>query len=81
MSHAPSLVEDFPEYKDAIHDLKVSNARFSILFKEYDAVTHQLHRIEQGLEAHSDTFVEDLKKQRLALKDELFGLFSRSRHA
>ncbi len=70
------LVHEFPEYRERIHELKTSNAHFSQLFDRYHEVEHEVRRIETGVETPSDEYLEDRKKQRLQLKDELFALLS-----
>ncbi|WP_299870749.1 YdcH family protein [uncultured Cocleimonas sp.] len=66
------LHHEFPEFKDKIHDLKMNNGHFQRLFKEYDEIVHQITRVEQEIETPSDDVVEEMKKQRLYLKDQLF---------
>ena len=66
------LIHELPEYRDIIHTLKTSNTHFSRLFDEYHEVDHEVHRIETGVENTSDEYLEEKKKQRLHLKDELF---------
>lgn len=66
------LVHELPEYREAIHDLKVSNAHFARLFDEYHTVNREVLRIESENEAASDERWEELKKRRLMLKDQLF---------
>lgn len=68
------LVHELPEYRDVIHALKTGNAHFSKLFDEYHEVDHEIHRIETGVETPSDDYVEEIKKKRLLLKDELFAM-------
>jgi len=65
------LIHELPEYRDQIHDLKTSNNHFARLFKEYHEVDHEVHRIETGVETTSDDYLEEKKKERLHLKDEL----------
>ncbi len=74
MTYNPThpLIDEFPEYREKIHVLKVSERHFAKLFDEYDLVTHAVHRIEAGAEAASDERLEELKKRRLRLKDGLF---------
>lgn len=69
-----SLINEFPEMRERIHQMKTSDNHFARLFVEYDAIEHAVHRIESGAEAASDERLETLKKQRLALKDTLFGI-------
>ena len=73
-----SLAKEFPELHAQIHQLKTSDNHFAKLFAEYDAVEHDIHRIESGAEAASDDRLEGLKKQRLSLKDELFGMLKKA---
>lgn len=67
-----SLVNELPEYREAIHEMKMSNNHFARLFDEYHTVDKEIHRIETGVENTSDEYAEGLKKQRLAKKDEMF---------
>lgn len=73
-----SLIAEFPEFRDAIHRMKTSDAHFARLFNEYDTAEHAVHRIESGAEAASDVRLEELKKQRLMLKDQLFALLKQA---
>lgn len=66
------LLHELPEFRDQIHEMKISNAHFAKLFDEYHEVDHEVRRIEQGVETPSDDYTEELKKKRLALKDELY---------
>lgn len=66
------LHHEFPEFSDRIHEMKMNNAHFQRLFKEYDEIVHQIERVEQNIETPSDDVIEEMKKQRLHLKDQLF---------
>ncbi len=68
------LVHEFPEHRDRIHQLKMSDAHFARLFKEYHDVDHGIVRVEDGVEQASDQTLERLKKTRLQLKDQLYGM-------
>jgi uncharacterized protein len=65
------LLHELPEYKERIHELKISNHHFAKLFNEYDELDHLVRRCEAEIEVHADDYVQGLKKRRLALKDEL----------
>ena len=67
-----NLVTEFPEHKDRIHQLKVENHHFARLFDQYHDLDHEVLRIEQGIENTSDDYLEEKKKQRLNLKDQLY---------
>ncbi|MDO9105674.1 MAG: YdcH family protein [Methylovulum sp.] len=68
------LLHEFPEFNDRIRELKNNDAHFAKLLNEHDELSHIIHRSEIGVEVHADDYLETLKKQRLALKDELFQL-------
>lgn len=72
MSHVPhELIEEFPGRADAIHALRAANAHFAKLADEYHEVNRTLHRMETNVEPADDFTMENLKKQRLRLVDEL----------
>ncbi len=73
LQHHP-LVKEFPEHRDATHRLKMGNAHFHRLMEEYEALDKQIFRIEDGSQPSDDAHLERLKRQRLALKDELYAL-------
>lgn len=68
-----SLLNEFPEYKDRIHNLKMNDHHFARLANEYHEVDKEIHNIEQDLKT-SDEYLETLKKKRLGLKDEIYKL-------
>lgn len=73
------LVKEFPEHKDRIHELKVGNhAHFNKLYDQYNELDNSIYRIEEGIENTSDDYLETLKKQRLALKDELLAIIKQA---
>jgi uncharacterized protein YdcH (DUF465 family) len=71
------LLHEFPEHRDRIRELKMNNARFARLFNDYHDVEHEVHRIETGTEASSDDYLEQRKRLRLSLKDELYQIILR----
>lgn len=79
MTHVPhELHEEFPEAGEALHKLKLENSHYAKLADEYHEVNREIHRIETDVEAASDARAEDLKKRRLALKDEIAALIEAS---
>ena len=72
------LIHEFPEYKDKIHELKLSDEHFARLFVEYHELDHEVRRIEEGVETTSDEYLEERKKQRLNLKDQLFEMLKKA---
>ena len=68
------LHDDFPEYAQKIHDLKIGNAHFTGLFERYDSINHQIRRIELADVPMGDAEFEKLKSDRLHLKDQLYSM-------
>ncbi|MDR4509969.1 MAG: YdcH family protein [Candidatus Brocadiaceae bacterium] len=73
------LIHEFPEYRDEIHKLKMDNAHFKNLFDEYHKLDREVYRVEYDIEPRTDAAMEELKKRRLALKDELFHILKQSK--
>ena len=68
------LLHEFPEHKERIHQLKMTDNHFSRLFNEYHEIDHEVHKIEEGSENTSDEYLEELKKKRLRHKDDLYAI-------
>ena len=68
------LHHEFPEYNDAIHVLKTGNHHFARLFDEYHRLNKDIRRIEENDEPVTDEALEDMKKLRRKLKDELHAM-------
>lgn len=65
------LSEAFPDAEDRIRRLKAADPRFVELTDRYDDVNRQVLRIETGEEASDDFYLEDQKKRRLWLLDQI----------
>lgn len=82
MSHVPhDLHDEFPDDGEVLHQLKVSDRHFQTLAARYHDLSREIHRIEAGVEPSGDARLEDLKKNRLALLDEVAQMISRARAA
>ncbi|HMT79063.1 MAG TPA: YdcH family protein [Azonexus sp.] len=66
------LHHEFPEFNDAIHALKTGNAHFAKLFDSYHRLTGKVEDLEENDMPVADFTIEDMKKQRVKLKDELY---------
>jgi len=69
-----NLNKEFPEFQEKIQDLRLSNHHFEKLYENYEELDMEIVRLENSTELVSDFYLEDLKKKRIVLKDELFGL-------
>jgi len=79
MSHTPhELAADFPKYGEQLHRLKTTDAHFRTLAETYHTLNRDVHRAETNVEPASDHHMVVLRKQRAALKDEIFGLLKAS---
>jgi uncharacterized protein YdcH (DUF465 family) len=82
MSHTPNdLRDEFPEAVDVLHQLKVRDAHFATLAERYHDLNREIHRIESDLEPASDARAEALKKQRLALLDDISAIVAKAKAA
>ncbi len=73
MSHTPNeLAEEFPDRVEQMNTLKQENAHFSKLFDEYHEINRAVHRAETDVEPTDDLHMAEMRKQRLALKDEIW---------
>jgi uncharacterized protein len=77
MTHTPhSLHAEFPNDEPVLHALKLNDAHFRLCSDHYHSINREIHRIEAGIDAASDFRVEDLKKSRLALIDEISSMIA-----
>jgi uncharacterized protein YdcH (DUF465 family) len=74
VSHTPhELHEEFPEYADKLHALR-GKAHFDKLADSYHEVNRAIHRAETDVEPTDDFHLEDMRKERLRLKDQIFSM-------
>jgi len=64
-----SLAHEFPEFKDDIHHLKTTDMHFKKLYEEYNHLTKEVEKMELEITPSTTFEEEQLKKQRLQLKD------------
>ena len=66
------LANEFPEHLEAMQTLKMQDARFSKLFDDYHSITDEVESLERADLPVNDVLIEQMKKQRVVLKDELY---------
>lgn len=73
--HHP-FMSSHPELQDSIHALRAENVHFAKLLREYDGLCLEIGRAESEVPGYmmSDLDLEQLKKERLVLKDEMLGM-------
>jgi len=72
MSNTPhELGDDFPGQADLIHELKITNAHFATLAERYHEINRTVHRAETDVEPTDDLHMAELRKECMALKDQI----------
>ncbi|MDP9500133.1 YdcH family protein [Bisgaard Taxon 45] len=67
----------FPEFRDLISKLKLEDAHFNRLFEKHNELDHRIKNIESNIELGTPQEVENLKKEKLRLKDEIYVLLKK----
>lgn len=79
MSHTPhELAEEFPQHADKIHTLKTTNTHFAKLMDAYHEVNRAVHRAETGVEPVDDLTEQKMRKERMALKDQVASILAQA---
>ena len=68
------LHHEFPDMQDAISVLRTANPMFSRLYASYNQLTGRVEDLEEHDMPVGDFTIEDMKKQRVKLKDDLYHL-------
>lgn len=80
MSHfLHDLHAEFPADIEILHNLKLKDPRISQLADDYHALNKDIQRIESGIEASSDERLEEYKKRRLMMLDEVSAMIDRAK--
>jgi uncharacterized protein YdcH (DUF465 family) len=62
----------FPEYRDLISKLKGHDAHFTRLFDKHNDLDQLIKNKEVHIEPGSQIEIEQLKKEKLLLKDQIY---------
>ena len=68
----------FPEYRDLITQLKTTDSHFLNLFEKHNELDQRIKNMESGIEPATNLDIEALKKEKLALKDELYQILRKT---
>ncbi|MGF0538214.1 YdcH family protein [Agrobacterium sp. ES01] len=78
MSNTPhKLADEFPQFTALMHHLKETDGHFARLFENYQTVNSEIHRAETNIEPTDDAHMEVMRKERMQLKDEIYGMLVR----
>ena len=67
----------FPEFRDLISKLKNEDAHFARLFDKHNELDQKIKNFESGIEIATGSEIEVLKKEKLAIKDELYAILKK----
>ena len=68
------LHHEFPEMHDAISILRSANPMFARMYATYHRLTGKVEDLEEHDMPVADFTIEDMKKQRVRVKDDLYHL-------
>ncbi len=70
----------FPEYRDLITQLKISDLHFRHLFDQHNDLDQKIRKLEAHVgQTHArQEEIENLKKEKLRLKDQLYALLQKA---
>jgi uncharacterized protein YdcH (DUF465 family) len=71
------LLHEFPELEGKIEAMRATNPDFAHLMNDYDALDARVRQLEELGIPVADETIEELKKERLVLKDRLYTLLRR----
>ena len=79
MTHTPhELADEFPGQTDLIHNLKMTDGQFRFLAERYHAVNRAIHRAETNVEPTDQFHEEEMRKERMRLKDQIAALLRKA---
>jgi len=68
------LFHEFPEYKDKIVEMRGNHEEFARIMDDYDTLDAKIRELELHDQPVADNYMEELKLQRVQLKDRLYEL-------
>ena len=74
LGESHDLLHEFPDLDQKIAALRADNPEFARLMDDYDSLDARVRQFEELGTPVADETIEDLKKQRLHLKDTLYDM-------
>ncbi|MEA3276634.1 MAG: YdcH family protein [Pseudomonadota bacterium] len=72
LGESHDLLHEFPDLETKIAELRSNNEDFAHLMNQYDNLDARVRKLEELGTPVADETIEDLKKERLLLKDRLY---------
>jgi uncharacterized protein YdcH (DUF465 family) len=74
LGESHDLLHEFPDLEQKIATLRASNDEFAHLMNDYDTLDARVRKLEELGTPVADETIEELKKERLLMKDRLYEL-------
>ena len=74
LGESHDLVHEFPEMQGKIAHLRGNNPDFADLMSSYDDLDAEIRTLEERGQPIGDVALEDMKKRRVVLKDQLYAI-------
>ena len=71
----------FPEFRELTNELKLTDSHFLEILKKHDHIDQKVRNMEHGVEPGTHIEIENMKKEKLALKDELYAILKKASKA
>ena len=68
----------FPEYRELITKLKTTDHHFIRLFDKHNELDQQIKNMEDHVTSGTPEEIENLKKEKLRLKDQLYAILKKA---
>jgi len=68
----------FPEHRDLITKLKTTDRHFLNLFDKHNDLDQKIKNMEAHVEPGTPAEIENLKKEKLLIKDQIFSLLKKA---
>ena len=78
LGESHDLRHEFPDLEEKISVLRESDEEFAHLMKDYDTLDAEVRKLEELGTPVADETIEDLKKERLLMKDRLYDMLRAS---
>ena len=72
LGESHDLLHEFPELADKIQEMRDQDQSFAQLMDAYNDLDQRVRELEELAQPVADETMEDLKKERLRLKDQLY---------
>lgn len=69
------------EYRDEIAHLRANDNHFAKIFEEHNELDQKIKNMEQGIEIATNRTIDELKKEKLKLKDEIHSMILKFKNA